>query len=88
LPSGSEELLSAVKLLSENRLRVILRDFNHDKISRDVAVATVRNDVMEKLRTSFPDTDPMIISESFNKFFKEFFRQLILDEEIRSVLYC
>ncbi|XP_046652953.1 polyribonucleotide nucleotidyltransferase 1, mitochondrial-like [Daphnia pulicaria] len=83
LPSGSEELLSAVKLLSENRLRVILRDFNHDKISRDVAVATVRNDVMEKLRTSFPDTDPMIISESFNKFFKEFFRQLILDEEIR-----
>jgi polyribonucleotide nucleotidyltransferase len=85
LQSGSVELLSAVKLLSENRLRAILRDFNHDKISRDVAVATVRNDVIEKLRNSFPETDPVIISESFNKFFKDFFRQLILEEEIRSV---
>ena len=85
LQSGSVELLSAVKLLSENRLRAILRDFNHDKISRDVAVATVRTDVIEKLRNSFPETDPVIISESFNKFFKDFFRQLILEEEIRSV---
>ena len=80
---GSEELFSALKLMSENRLRGILRDFNHDKISRDVAVSTVRNDVIEKLKSNFPDTDPAVISESFNKFFKELFRRLILEEEIR-----
>lgn len=85
LQSGSEELLSAIKLISENRLRAILRDFSHDKISRDVAISTVRNDVMEKMKAHFPETDTMIISESFNKFFKELFRKLILDEEIRSV---
>lgn len=83
LQSGSEELLSAIKLISENRLRAILRDFSHDKISRDVAISTVRNDVMEKMKAHFPETDTMIISESFNKFFKELFRKLILDEEIR-----
>lgn len=85
LQSGSEELLSAIKLMSENRLRGILRDFTHDKISRDVAVSTVRNDVMEKLKNSFPETDAMIISESFNKIFKDLFRRLILEEEVRSV---
>lgn len=83
LPSGSEELVSALKLLSENRLRFILRDFNHDKISRDVAVATVRNDVIEKVKSSFPDADPAVISESFNKCFKELFRKLVMEEEIR-----
>lgn len=83
LATGSEELLSALKLMSENRLRGILRDFNHDKISRDVAVATVRNDVIDKLRSNFPETDPAVISESFNKVFKELFRKLILEEEIR-----
>lgn len=82
-PAGSEELLSALKLMSENRLRGILRDFNHDKISRDVAVATVRNDVIDKLRNNFPETDSNIISETFNKFFKELFRRLIIEEEIR-----
>lgn len=83
LPSASEELLSAVKLLSENRLRGILRDFNHDKISRDVAIATVRNNVMENLKASYPDVDVQVLSESFNKFFKDFFRKLIFEEDIR-----
>lgn len=82
-PSGSEELLSAVRVMSENRLRDILRDFSHDKISRDVAVSTVRNSVVEKLRSSFPDTDPQLIGEAFHKSFKDLFRRLILEEEIR-----
>lgn len=79
----TDELLSAIKLMSENRLREILRDFSHDKISRDVAVATVRNSVLEKVKGSFPDADPGVISDCFNKVFKDLFRRLIFEDDIR-----
>ncbi len=81
--TGSDELYSALKIMCENRLRDILRDFTHDKISRDVAVSTVRNSVIENFRVSFPETDSSTVMETFNKVFKDLFRNLILEEEIR-----
>ena len=83
LPTAPIELTEALKLMSENRLRNILQDFSHDKISRDVAIATVRNQVIEELKDSFPAIEHVIISESFNKYYKKLFRQLIIDTEIR-----
>ena len=84
LPSAPEELLSALKTMSENRLRDILCDYKHDKISRDVAVSTVRNSVIDSLRNNFPNIDPTVISESFNKFYKDLFRKLIFQTDLRS----
>ena len=83
LPTAPEELMAALKTMSENRLRDILCDYNHDKISRDVAVSSVRNSVIDSLRNNFPDIDPSIVSESFNKFYKDLFRRLIFEGDIR-----
>lgn len=83
LQSAPQELYSAMKLMSENRLRDILRDFTHDKISRDMAVSSVRSSVIEGLKSNFANVDPLVISECFNKFFKELFRRLIFEDDIR-----
>lgn len=83
LQAAPEDLLSTLKLMSENKLRDILRDSTHDKISRDVAVSSVRSVVIEGLKASFPNVDPLVISECFNKFFKELFRRLIFEEDLR-----
>ena len=82
-PAPSDELLAGTKILSEGRLREILTNFNHDKISRDVAVQNVRQNVMEQLKQSYPDVDMNIIAESFNKVYKEFFRNLIFEGDVR-----
>jgi len=83
LPSCPSELTDALKIMCENRLRSILQDFSHDKVSRDVAITAVRNQVIEELKNSFPTIELVIINESFNKFYKQLFRQLIFDTETR-----
>ena len=81
----SQELLAATKVLSANSLRDILRNFSLDKIGRDVAVQNVRASVVERLAKSFPTTDAGLIGESFNKFYKDLFRSLIFEDDIRLV---
>lgn len=83
LPAAPSELTDALQIMCENRLRSILQDFSHDKVSRDIAIAAVRNQVVEELKNSFSTIDHLVISESFNKFYKKLFRQLIIDTEIR-----
>ena len=76
-------MISAVRILSENRLRDILTDFSLDKIGRDQSVQEVRTDVLDKLKPSFADADPGIVGEAFNRFYKELFRTLILQQQVR-----
>ena len=83
LPTSPTELTDALQIMSGNRLRNILQDFSHDKVSRDVAIATVRNKVIEELKSSFPTIELAVIGQSFNEFYKKLFRQLVLDTEIR-----
>lgn len=82
-PVISNEIHSAVKSMCEMRLREVFRDFTHDKISRDVAVNNIRTDVVDKVWSSFPDTEPFLIGECFNKMCKEKFREMIFEEELR-----
>lgn len=67
----SDEVAEAIKSLSDMRLREIFRDHTHDKLSRDNAVNAVRNDVVDKVRSNFPEVDVTLIVESFAKLTKQ-----------------
>ncbi|XP_037027744.1 polyribonucleotide nucleotidyltransferase 1, mitochondrial [Bradysia coprophila] len=79
----SGEVSDAVRAMSEMRLREIFRNSEHDKLSRDHAVAEIRKSVVESVWSSFPDVEPSLIQESFNKCCKMTFRDLIFEDERR-----
>ncbi|XP_049526527.1 polyribonucleotide nucleotidyltransferase 1, mitochondrial-like [Dermacentor silvarum] len=79
----SAELIDAARLLAGIRVRDILSDANHDKISRDEALTAVKDDVIEKLQESFPGTESYLLNEAFTSVVKEAFRQQVLTKEQR-----
>jgi len=83
VPDIKEEVSLAVKSMCEMRLREVFRDYTHDKISRDTAVSSIRSDVVNKVWSSFSDTEPAIINDCFNKHCKEIFREMIFEENRR-----
>lgn len=78
-----EEVSDAVKAMSEMRLREIFRNSEHDKLSRDHAVNDIRRSVVESVWSSYPEVEPSLITESFNKICKQIFRDLIFEDERR-----
>lgn len=76
----------AVKTMSEMRLREVLQDYTHDKISRDDAVRMIQVDVLEKLKTGMsspPDQEKL--TKVFGIIFKQIFRDLIFENNCRYV---
>lgn len=78
-----DEVADAVKVMSEMRLREVFRNAEHHKISRDQAVNEIRTNVVDKVWSSYPDTEPSLIQECFNKCCKQVFRDLIFEEDRR-----
>lgn len=79
----SGEILEALESLTYMRVKEIFTDYSHDKLSRDNALNLVRNDVVEKIRQSFPDIDLTTLSEGYNKLVKKIFRDLIFENDRR-----
>lgn len=80
----NQELMDAVKLLSEARLKEIFSDITHDKISRDNSVRDLRNEILEKLKEGMDQTfNQEIISEAFSLISKQIFRDLIFETNKR-----
>lgn len=71
------ELIDAVKSMCEMRLNEVFQNYTHDKISRDQAVKAVRDDVINRVWSSYPSVEPSIITDIFNKTSKSIFRELI-----------
>lgn len=83
LAETQQEVKDAIKTMSEMRLREVFRDELHDKISRDQAVNEIRTDVIDRVWSNYPDTDPSLIGETFNKICKDLFREMIFEENKR-----
>lgn len=79
----NDEVINAVKTMSSIRIKEIFRNGSHDKMSRDNAVNALRQEVSENVWSSFPDHDVNQITETFNKFVIEVFRETILEENLR-----
>ncbi|XP_058460069.1 polyribonucleotide nucleotidyltransferase 1, mitochondrial [Malaya genurostris] len=83
LPQAEQEIETAVRTMSEMRLREIFNDFSHDKFSRDNAVTNTRIDTIDKVWSSYPSSDPALITECFNRFCKIVFREMVFEENRR-----
>lgn len=83
LQEAAEEIEAAVRTMAEMRLREIFRDFAHDKLSRDQAVTNSRTDTIDKVWSSYPNVDPALITDCFNRFSKTVFREMIFEENRR-----
>ncbi|KAK4313762.1 hypothetical protein Pmani_014918 [Petrolisthes manimaculis] len=76
-----DDVLLAVKTLSETRLQNIFTDATHHKISRDESVNLLRSDVVQKLGEN--GVDGTTANLAFSQISHTVFRNLILDTETR-----
>ncbi|KAL5284566.1 PNPT1 family protein [Megaselia abdita] len=83
LPVLAEEIKDAVKTLGEMRIREVFRDSQHDKMSRDNAINKIRSDVIERTWSNYPETDPSLLGDEFNRLSKSIFRGLLFEEDRR-----
>lgn len=87
--SGSSKIEDSFHELAYAKLYDVLTDFNHDKLSRDSALNTIRNqtvNIMLKnplVMASDPSTSYTMLSELFSKFVRKMVRKLVLDESKR-----
>lgn len=71
------EILAAMQSLCEMRLNEVFTNYTHNKTSRDQAVKVIREDVVDRVWSSYPKIEPSILTEQFNKIAKNIFRELI-----------
>ncbi|EEC11716.1 polyribonucleotide nucleotidyltransferase, putative, partial [Ixodes scapularis] len=75
------EMVDSARLLAETRVRDILSDVGHDKISRDNALTELKQDILEKLQESFPGVESFLLNEAFTEVLKAVFREQVLQNE-------
>lgn len=74
------EVAKAVRSMSEMRVLETFRNHSYDKLGRDHAITEIRDTVIDKVWSSYPEVDRNLISEEFNKVSKEIFRNLIFQD--------
>lgn len=76
-----QEILAAIQSLCEMRLNEVFTNYSHNKVSRDQAVKVIREDVVDRVWSSYPNIEPSVLNEQFNKIVKNIFRELILNNK-------
>ncbi|XP_072391010.1 polyribonucleotide nucleotidyltransferase 1, mitochondrial [Diabrotica undecimpunctata] len=79
----SEEIIEALRSLTQMRVKEIFRNSSYDKLSRDNALTEVRTDVLDKIKSGFVNIDINLVNDCYNKIVKQAFRDLIFEEERR-----
>lgn len=72
-----QEIVNAIRSLSEMRLNEVFQNYSLDKMGRDQAVKLIRDDVVNRVWSSYSNQEPSIITNEFNRILKEIFRELI-----------
>ncbi|XP_022818079.1 polyribonucleotide nucleotidyltransferase 1, mitochondrial [Spodoptera litura] len=76
-----QEIVDAVSTLSSMKIREILSDYSHDKISRDNAISELRQTVLNQLRET--EADVTQLQDCFNNNLKKIFRDMIFETDVR-----
>ncbi|CAH2241699.1 jg26996 [Pararge aegeria aegeria] len=76
-----QSVLDSVRTLSSMKIREILSDAGHDKMSRDNAISEVRQTVLNQLRAT--EVDVTILQDCFNTNLRKIFRDMIFETELR-----
>lgn len=75
------DIVKAVRAMSEMRILEVFQNHSYDKLGRDNAINEIRQTVVDKVWSSYPEFDNNLITEEFNKVSKEIFRKLIFQNE-------
>ncbi|KAH9642991.1 hypothetical protein HF086_013552 [Spodoptera exigua] len=82
-PPLHQDIVDAVSTLSSMKIREILSDYSHDKISRDNAISELRQMVLNQLRET--EVDVTQLQDCFNANLKRIFRDMIFETDIRGI---
>jgi len=78
-----DNLINAIKELSEIKVQDILLDCKHDKISRDSAISNLKDSVIKTLQNDNAGLDVTSAEKIFGNVVKDTFRKLILEKNTR-----
>lgn len=81
--SQQGEIESFFQSLAYSRLYDIFTDYVHDKLSRDYAIAQVKNSVINAILKSYPNNTFSTLNELFYKFVRKVVRDLVINESKR-----
>lgn len=73
----------AIRTLAESRIRDVLCNHSHDKISRDQALAEIRQNVLDTLKEEFGPDNQNLLLESFVSVLKQNYTDLVIETGIR-----
>lgn len=79
----TKEIHIAIKSMSEMKIRGIFTNESFDKLGRDNHINALRTEIVDSIWSNFPDYDVNQITESFNNFVVEVFRELIFERDVR-----
>ncbi|XP_068619272.1 polyribonucleotide nucleotidyltransferase 1, mitochondrial [Battus philenor] len=79
-PAPPAAAADALRSLCTMKIREILSDWSHDKTSRDVALAELRQAVVAQLRD---DADAGALTDCFNAHLRQIFRDMIFETDTR-----
>lgn len=81
-----QSVFDSVKVMCELRLREVLLDYTHDKVSRDEAIQNIQADVLEKVKIGMHSPpDKETLAKIFGEVYREIFRDLIFETNLRLV---
>ncbi|XP_049878134.1 polyribonucleotide nucleotidyltransferase 1, mitochondrial [Pectinophora gossypiella] len=80
-PPLDQTIVDTIKTLSSMKIREILSDHSHDKLSRDNAISDLRQTVLNQLRDT--EVDVNILQDAFNTNLKQIFRDMIFETDLR-----
>ncbi|PZC71145.1 hypothetical protein B5X24_HaOG214031 [Helicoverpa armigera] len=80
-PGLPQEIVDCINTLSSMKIREILSDYSHDKMSRDNAISDLRQTVLNQMRET--EADVAQLQDCFNANLKSIFRDMIFEKEIR-----
>ncbi|XP_026332873.1 polyribonucleotide nucleotidyltransferase 1, mitochondrial [Hyposmocoma kahamanoa] len=80
-PPLDQSIVASIKTLSTMKIREILSDHSHDKLSRDLAISELRQTVLNQLRDT--EADLTQLQDCFSSHLRQIFRDMIFENDIR-----
>jgi polyribonucleotide nucleotidyltransferase len=79
----SKEQILYIRELSQSKIESVLANHSFDKTSRDDAMMSIREEVLNDAQAKFNETDQSILGEAFNKAVRYVYRQMLSKTRIR-----
>ncbi|KAK2581723.1 hypothetical protein KPH14_002207 [Odynerus spinipes] len=79
----TDEILAHIQTITENDIRSILTNFEHDKLSRDNAISRLCSHITGRVKEKYPHMENEAITSLFYTIVKQIFRSLIFETNRR-----